>query len=152
MAYVLPRISVEGHGPCLWTFAFSLQDLTSWAHLPFLRFLGPCMQGPLAFTNCFDWSQGVWPHLFRNFSEEGKKSQMPCFPFFSLKCSILLLLKKKAIRLLDVEGTSCPGTFAAYKGYTFIQRNGSNKVLRSLKAETSAGTLCRLLAEFSIVK
>ena len=89
---------------------------------------------------------------FSEISQKREKSQIPCFPLFSLKCSILLLPKKNVRRLLDVEDSSFPGTFAAYRGYTFIQRNGSNEFPRSLKAETSAGMICRLLAELSSVK
>lgn len=59
--------------------------LTSWAHLPFTRFLGPCVQGPLAFTNCFDWSQGVWPHValpFQKLLRRGEKKSDALLPIF----------------------------------------------------------------------
>lgn len=156
MVYGLPRIYVGGHSPCKWMFDFCLQDLTSRALQPFTRFMCASVQGPLAFTNCFGWSQDVWAHAarpFQKFLRKGNKVREPASHFFLLNVASGFYWKRRWSRLLEVEDcTSFPGTVAALRGYTFIQRNGPNKVPRSLKAETSAGTICRLLAEFNSVK
>lgn len=152
MTYGLHRIYVEGHGPCMWMLALCLQDLTSQAHLPFARFLCACVLGPPAFTNGLVWSQHTRAHvalLLQNFSE---KRLVPTF--FSFKYNILLLLywgrrwggcsrERTVVSLVHVQPK---------KGVHLFKGNGSNKVPRSLKAETSAGTMSRLLAEFSSVK
>lgn len=129
---------------------------------------GPELSSPSAQDFFVPVCWGVWPSqialsspkahgcmqhsLFRSFLEEGEKVPIACFPLFSLKCIILLLLKKKVRCLLDVEDCVLPGTSATYKGYMFIQRNGSKVVPRSLKTEVPAGMMSRLLTEFSSVK
>lgn len=129
---------------------------------------GPDLSSPSAQDFCVPVCWGIWPSqialssprahgcmqhsLFRNFLEEGEKVQIACFPLFSLKCIILLLLKKKVRCLLDVEDNVLPGTSATYKEYMFIQRNGSSVVPRSLKVKVPAGMMSRLLTEFISVK
>lgn len=82
----------------------------------------------------------------------GKRFRLLASHLFSLKSIILLLPKKKMRCQLVVEDSVLPGTSAAYKGHMFIQRNESLVVPRSLKAETAAGMMSRLLTEFSNVK
>lgn len=114
------------------------------------------MLGRLAFKNCIAQSQGIWVHVALSFQKflrrGGEKFRLFTSHFFSLKSIILLLPKKKVRCLLEIEDSVLPGTSSAYKAYMFIQRNESIIVPRSLKAETSAGLMSRLLTEFSNVK
>lgn len=155
MAHGLPHVYVEGQGPCTWSFAFCLQDLTSWAHLPFARSLCACVQEPLSFTDCFGWSQDIREHVafpFQKFLRERKKVSFPAFHIILLNVVSCFYWKSRWGSCLMCRTVVFLVHLQPKKGVGLFKGNRSNKVPKSLEAETSAGTMSRLLAEFSSVK
>lgn len=133
-------------------FALCLQDLTSPVHLPEISvYLCAGVFGLYKLHCLVPGHTDACSTLFAEISwKKGKEFRLLASHFFSLKCIILLLPKKRC--LLDVENSVLPGTSAAYRGYIFIQTNESIVIPRSQKAETSAGMMSRLPTEFSNVK